>query len=264
VNIQDYISSGIIESYVLGLASEAEALEFENLCAQYPELATARNTFEIALEKQCFVDVVSPPLSVKEEFLKMLEQNPSINKTKITTMESSNASGRNTSALRWIAAASILLLLASGYFAYNFYDKNQNLQSELDKSKDDQAKLDERLKKMEDEQKMMSDPNVAVINLVGTQKAPKSSVNVYWDSTSSNVYLVVKNMPQLPSDKQYQLWALINGQPKDLGLFDESGKVILKMKNTQKADAFAITIEKRGHTGGPTLEDLQAMGKTGL
>jgi len=42
-------------------------------------------------------------------------------------------------------------------------------------------------------------------------------------------------MPKLPNDKQYQLWALIDGKPKDLGVFDVSDqKFILKMKNTRK------------------------------
>jgi anti-sigma-K factor RskA len=56
------------------------------------------------------------------------------------------------------------------------------------------------------------------------------------------------------------------GKPKDLGLFDPQGenKVMLKMNNTRKADAFAITIEKRGNTGGPTLEEVQTMGKPKL
>jgi len=40
--------------------------------------------------------------------------------------------------------------------------------------------------------------------------------------------------------------------------------VMLKMNNTQKADAFAITIENRGNTGGPNLEELQTMGKPKL
>ena len=112
----------------------------------------------------------------------------------------------------------------------------------------------------------MGDPNVMVINMVGTQKAAPGSASVYWDSTSANVYLVVKNMPKLPSDKQYQLWALIDKKPLDLGLFDppQPNGVILKMKNTQKADAFAITIENRGNAGGPNLERLQAMGKAKL
>jgi anti-sigma-K factor RskA len=119
---------------------------------------------------------------------------------------------------------------------------------------------------------MISDPNVAVVSLKGTEKAPKSAANIYWDSTSANVYLVVKNMPKLPSEKQYQLWAIINGQdgqlqPTSLGLFDigEDGKIILKMDTgAKRADAFAITIENRGNTGGPTLEELQAMGKPSL
>jgi len=48
-------------------------------------------------------------------------------------------------------------------------------------------------------------------------------------------------MPKLPNDQQYQLWALIDGKPSDLGVFDATdNKVILKMKNTKKAQAFAI------------------------
>jgi len=100
--------------------------------------------------------------------------------------------------------------------------------------------------------------------MVGTKVAPRSSSNIYWDSTNSNVYLIVKNMPKLPNDKQYQLWAIIDGKtaPKDLGVFDATDdNVILKMKNTQKAQAFAITIEKKGGSPSPTLDSMQSMGK---
>ena len=109
----------------------------------------------------------------------------------------------------------------------------------------------------------MKDPNVAVISMVGTQKNP-SSANIYWDTTSSNVFLVVKNMPKLPTEKQYQLWAFIDGKPLNLGLFDGDNKnVILKMKNTQKADAFAITIENRGNGDIPQGQ-VETQGKTKL
>jgi anti-sigma-K factor RskA len=69
-------------------------------------------------------------------------------------------------------------------------------------------------------------------------------------------------MPQLPNDQQYQLWALIDGKPNDLGVFDATNdRLILKMKDTKRAQAFAITIEKRGGSPSPTLEKMQAMGK---
>ena len=247
MNIKEYILSGVVESYVLGLASEHERFEFEQLCAQYPELVEARTNFELALEKQAMESAEAPPVYSKEKIWSAIQQTPASNTSKIITMESTAT--RKTSGVRWLAAASIILFLAAGYFAYKFYDENINLKTEL--------------KKLADEQKMMSDPNVTVVSLVGTQK--NTSANIYWDSTSANVFLVIKNMPTLASDKQYQLWALIDGKPSDLGLFDGGNeKVILKMKNTQKADAFAITIEDRGNTGGPNLEQLQSMEKTKL
>jgi len=165
-----------------------------------------------------------------------------------------------------VAAAAVLLLLASSFFAYNFYDKNKKLEDELAGLRIEQSKMDERMAVLEKEHEMMMDPNITVVNLKGMEKSPGASASVYWDSTSTNVYLVAKNMPQLPGDKQYQLWAIIDGAPKDMGLFDvkNDGTLWLKMLNVQKAEAFAITMEDRGHSGPPTMPELRAMGKTAL
>ena len=266
VNIQEYISSGIIESYVLGLASPEERTEFEQLIIQYPELVEARTRFEIALENQLLKQAIPPADEVKEKVMNAIRQQSHVNQTKIITMESSNTT-RGSSPLRWVAAASVILLLGSAYFAYKFYNESQELKNSNTELQARIQSTDSAMNEMATEQKIINDPNVAVVNMVGTTQAPASSASVYWDSTSANVFLVVKNMPELPTDKQYQLWALIDGQPKNLGLFDIKGtnkKIFLKMSNTQKADAFAITIENRGNTGGPNLEKLQNMGKAKL
>lgn len=266
MNIKEYISSGIVESYVLGLASGEEMAEFEKLCLQYPELAAARNSFEISLEKQAFANAVEPQASAKQKFLDFINQQPqSGDERPLISME--NYARPKGTGFRWLAAASVLLFLVSGWLAYKFYNEAVSLKSELQITKTEQLKLDDRLKVLEDQQKVLNDPNVNVVNLTGMPKAPESSASIYWDSTSSNVWLLVKNLPQLPNAKQYQLWALIDGKPKDLGLFDapeKDHKIMIKMNNTQKADAFAITIENRGNTGGPTLEELQTMGKISL
>jgi anti-sigma-K factor RskA len=252
MNIQEYISSGIIESYVLGLATEEERAEFEKLCLQYPELVNARENFELALEQQARKDSVTPPNNAKEKIWSAIHTTSS--PSKIISMESIK---RRSSPLRWFAAASVILFLLSTLIAYIFYNKNRQLQAKIDRN-------DSLINSITVEQKIMHDPNTMVVNMVGLKGSP-SSANVYWDSTSSDVYLIVKNMPSIPSDKQYQLWALIDNKPVDLGPFDQpQPNVILKMKNTQKADAFAITIENRGNTAGPTLQNLQSMGKAKL
>jgi anti-sigma-K factor RskA len=253
----------MIESYVLGLASPEEKAEFESLCRQHPELVDARHRFELALEQQLLNQAIQPASDVKGKVMDAIREQSSVNQTKIITMESTNTS-RNSSSLRWVAAASVILLLGAAFFAYKFYSETQELKKSQTELQARVQSTDSILNEMAQEKKIIDDPNVAVVNMVGT----KSAASVYWDSTSTNVYLVVKNMPELPSDKQYQLWALLgNEQPKSLGLFDIKGtdkKFFLKMDNVQKADAFAITIENRGNTGGPNLQQLQNMGKTKL
>ena len=51
MDIQQYISSGIIETYVMGLCSPAEESELEQLRQNYPELDKAIIAYEDELEK---------------------------------------------------------------------------------------------------------------------------------------------------------------------------------------------------------------------
>lgn len=256
MNVQDYIESGIIESYVMGLASEPERVEFEQYCAQYPELVAARRKFEEKLEAYASENAVPPPPEVK---MKVLEAVINMKNTKTPVRDPVRSIGL----LRFVAAASVVLLIGMAYLYYQTRQQNKDLTGANDRLRESLDTTRNILNRIVDEQKVVKDPNTLVVNMVGTQVAPKSSANVYWDSASTNVYLVVKNMPKLPSDQQYQLWALIDNKPKDLGVFDATDeKVILKMKNTQKAQAFAITIEQKGGSPSPTLKKMQSLGKT--
>ena len=263
MNLQDYIASGIIESYVMGLASESERAEFEQMCAEYPALVAERRKFEESLEHYAAEHPVQPPSEVKVKVLKII------------TMENSKSSKNeksigNAGWVRFVAAASVILVIVMAAMYYHvseqnktIIEQNKDLSSTNDRLKERLDTTQSTLDRIVQEQSVVSDPNALVVNMVGTTVAPRSSANIYWDSANTSVYLVVKNMPKLPSDKQYQLWALIDGKPKDLGVFDATDeKVILKMKNTQKAQAFAITIENKGGSPSPDLKKLQSMGKT--
>ena len=253
MNLQEYIASGIIESYVMGLASETERAEFEQMCALHPELVAERRKFEESLEAYASEQAVRPPKEVKAKILKA-----------IITMENSK-SPRSIGLLRFVAAAAVILLIGMVVLYYQASQQNKDLaganKALTDKVNADEAAID----KIKIEGSIVGNPNNIVVNMVGTKRAPKSSANVYWDSANSSVYLVVKNMPQLPSDKQYQLWALIDNTQKSLGVFDATDQnIILKMDSTKKAQAFAITIENRGGKPHPTLDSLTSIGKTQL
>ena len=109
----------MVESYVLGLLSPEESLEFEQLCARYPELVAARNDFEIALEKRLFSETVAPVTTLKSRIMDSIRQDASVNQAQVVTMEDRERS-RGFSPMKWVAAAAVVLLLVSAYFAYDF------------------------------------------------------------------------------------------------------------------------------------------------
>src|SRR5678815_516644 len=117
-----YISSGIIESYVLGLASAEERVEFDKMCELYPELREARTNFELSIEKQAFQNSISPPAGSKDRIWSAIQQSTEKSR-KVITMEP--RPGRT--GLRWFAAAAVALLLLASYFAYTLYSKNRAL-----------------------------------------------------------------------------------------------------------------------------------------
>jgi len=266
VNIREYIASGIVESYVLGLASDDERREFEQLCAKYPELVEARNHFEELMEKQAIANAEDPPANSRSRIWSAIQESEAASTAKVMTMDA--PAPRRSGGMTWLAAASIILMLGAGYFAYDYYKKNNDLAVKIEEMQSKINQMDSIMTAKAEEEKIMHDPNVKVVNMKAMKPAAPSA-DIYWDTTSANVYMVVKNMPKLASDKQYQLWSIIDNlgklKPTSLGLFDGGNeKMFFKIPNVKNADAFAITIENAGNTGGPDMDQMQLHGKTRL
>lgn len=246
MNVNEYIQSGAIESYVLGLATDAERLEFEQLCVAHPELARARDAFERSLEAQLLQDAVPPPAFVKEKLL--LEIAPPSVESNASFNEAS-APVRRLNVWKWVAAASLLLLAGAGYWAYTTNEKYNDLLARQTSMQRQLEQSTAQLQLMQQDAEILKHP-MKTVALTGTDVAPQAQTTVFWDTTGSkDVYMLINNLPQPASGKQYQLWALLDGKPIDLGVFDfdvQQKRLLVKMKNVQNAQAFAITLEKRG------------------
>jgi anti-sigma-K factor RskA len=245
VNTQEYISSGIVESYVLGLANEQERAEFEQNCAQYPEVLEARIALENSLEQSAMANAIAPAQGLKNKIWNAIQEN----ETKVISMADFKTPVRSINWMKYVVAACLILLAGSVYWNYSLYTKNQKLTN-------DNSSYVAKLTDYEKERDRLK-PNDAIklVSLKGTPDFPKAMTTVYWDSTNHDVYLLVNNLPQPASDKQYQIWALLDGKPIDLGLieneyFVKQNTLMVKAKNVDKAQAFAITLETKG--GNPT------------
>jgi len=261
VNVKEYISSGIIESYVLGLASPEEQAEFESMCRQYPEILQARIDFELAMERQAMQNAVEPPSSLKQRVLNAV--SPA--EAKIVSITGGGTAAK-TNWFKWVAAASALLLAGSLYWNISQFNRNRRIEATYRDLVKDYDSAAFRLTEIEDEIAMIkNNSNVKMAAMKGMGISPSSFATVYWDTTSRDVYLLVNNLPVPASDQQYQLWALLDGKPIDVGMIDNESfigqkKLLLRMKNVRGAQAFAITLEKKGGSEKPTMENMYVLG----
>lgn len=255
MNIQEYISSGIVESYVLGLATPEEQREFEKNCAEFPEVLEARIAFEIALEQQAMQNAIVPPADLRQNVLAAIKHGGQAPVIPIST-----APVVKSGWLKYVAAAAIILLLGSVIWNISLYNQNRQIRNDLASVRTNYDSASARLTDVREQLDMLTGGkagNMKMAAMKGLEAAPNAYATVYWDSTSKDVYLMVNNLPQPATDKQYQLWALLDGKPIDLGLipneyFLGEKRLLLTMKNTAGAQAFAITLEKKGgSSSGP-------------
>ncbi len=90
-----------------------------------------------------------------------------------------------------------------------------------------------------------------------------ASATIFWNSTTKAVYVDAAALPPQPGDKEYQLWAVNKGVYKSLGVFNRQPdkEILYRAINTEKPDAFAVSLELPPGSETPTL--LCASGKTG-
>ena len=268
MNVSEYIASGILESYVMGAVSDQEQREVECLSSIYPDIRQELDQLSVALEKYVMLHSVEPPESVKTKLIGQLDFiEPDDHQPIVRPMPIDMSSGGYTYRRTWIVAASVgLLLLVFSFFLLSQLRSNQKvLISTRSMNESLQAQLRQlRDREIHDEQRLavLQRAGMRVIQLKGNEKAPNSNLFVYWNTQTKQVSVDVKSLPALPSDQQYQLWSLVSGKPVDAGVF-EAGTLTqplqLLNRTIAQADAFAITVEKRGGSPTPTLSTLLAM-----
>lgn len=273
MNVTEYIASGILESYVMGAVSDQERREVECLSSVYPEIRHELDLLAEALEQYALLHRVEPPASVKDRLLKQLDfdkreeaelttPTPEVhevtneNETIVRPMPV-DMSSSHTYRITWIVAASMgLLLLLFSFFLLSQLRTNQKtLASTQTANQTLRSEIDQTMA-------LLSQPGLRTIELKGNEKAPQGTVVVFWNASSHQVAVNVKSLPALPADKQYQLWSMVDGKPVDAGVFDPSnGSALVQRLNrtVERADAFAITVEKRGGSPVPTTSTLLAV-----
>ncbi|MCS6991989.1 MAG: anti-sigma factor [Chitinophagales bacterium] len=257
MNARELIESGLLECYCLGLLSNEEMQEIEAMARQHQEVRDELQRIQHTLETYVRLHETPPPPSVKQRLLARLGRKQPSSAIPIQDRVPRLFKAAAALALMVFAAALMALLVQTNRLQQQLSQLRQHLQ-ELEAK--NQA-LHELALSQSEQLLVLSDPHTTKVELRGKSEKADYFAVVYWNRITHIVFLDVKNMPLLPADKQYQLWFLTKEQQAvDAGVFEPIGG-LMRMKDVPEAQAFAVTIEPRGGSVQPTLDQMVVFGQ---
>jgi anti-sigma-K factor RskA len=255
MNINEYISSGIIEMYVMGLCNAEEKQELETLRRRHPALNDAILQYEKELEEKMMKRSTLPSAATDEKILKSLEAL----QTPVLPINANKDSTKNLSWLRPVAAAAVLLLAVSSYFNYTLYQKNKDQELTIKKAAENENIITLPL----EDYNIMKDPAITPVAMYGVGIHSICRCTMFWDKKTGKLYIMIHHLPQSSSSKDYQLWAMVNDKPVSVGIIkDEIRGRFIEMPNVPGgANAFIVTLENAGGNTTPTKEETYLSGR---
>lgn len=274
MNTGEYIESGILESYVLGMLSHDENAEVDAMAARYPEVKAAILELEKTMEELGQAYSVAPDPALKENILQAaFAEVPDSAEDPIRTLKSNDPAPKDRSSrstLSFLAiAASVVLLLSLGinimqYFALQrMEDELQSTQMRIAELESENQVMVANYKEVVQDISVLRDPHTATFIMKAVEgRDPAYNANVYWNATTEIAYLDVKQLPEAPAGKQYQLWAIKDGKPMGMAVFNagDTQAGLMEMGHVHGADAFAVTLENAGGAPSPTMEEMYVYG----
>jgi len=277
VDIREYIESGKLEAYLLGALQDEEALQVAADIAMYPELATECRSLEATMLQYHTANARTPNPALQDRVWNTIantadssaisfdEDAPAPNPKQIPL------TGANKLQLNWKIAAGLILL--AGSIAMNLLLMQQRSSSEakitalatkMDSMQAQQLQLASIVGEYRKATEMMADTGVQTIVMHTILKGHPMAATLYISKTTGEAFVAMDALPEPPKGMQYQMWAIKDGKPMDMGMLASNmanTPAVQRVAKMIDGQAFAISLEKEGGSPTPTAENIYVLGK---
>ncbi|MBO6534212.1 MAG: anti-sigma factor, partial [Muricauda sp.] len=162
----------------------------------------------------------------------------------------------------YAAAASIAIMILAGSSIF-FWNQNKTLQEEntmvTNQIKYLENNMKDQLADMRNQFIVLNNPATKKYAVRGEREAKELKAIAYINPVKKLSYINVSNVPELPENKCFQMWAEVNGELVNLGViknFDEKDK-LLALPYADNAVGY-ITIEPEGGNTTPSVDNIVA------
>ena len=251
------LNSGLLEQYVLGLASPEEVEMIEELCAAHPEVNRKICQIQDCMENYSCMQAVP-------EAKKCTGSLWGDNKNNLTTKQNTS------SGFPWVTTVMALGLAGLSFF---FYQKHQNTKAELaflareiGRLKNQNLALQQKNMGIVEQFELLKNIGTDRIYLKGTNQEATAQAVIYWNENIQKAYLHVLALPKTAQGHHYEAWANINGEFVKMCVLGDCQKKsnFIKLPFRKHCKSFVITLEEEGETAQPNMEKIYAQAQMSL
>ncbi len=261
MDIQQLINSGIIEKYVLGLASQEEMDHVEQMAKEYPEVDKHICKMQNCMEEYADLNCSNTPKHIKA---KMFSQKGGIG--------ASLSSGQDTvqhlpQSWKWGAGIAAMMIVTLGGLSWVFYNNQKDalnkiaiLSTQLKHLQSDQNVLLAKNEQVVEGNVVLKDMNTQKIHLKSSGSETETHAVLFFNPKHGKCLLNVIGLPKCPFGNEYQMWAKTNNKYIDLGMLkmDDEKSELYNIPFIKDCESFVITLEKPGGSPLPTVENMYA------
>lgn len=266
MDIEQYLQSGKLEQYVLGLTSPEERKEVEQLARDYPEIDAYIVDLHGCMNSCSEANEI--PIAEESKKKSKCKTFHLKNRRNLVTEHGVDDTFHKTRMISWsmgIASIFVLGLTTLSFFLYQSRENSINeialLETQLHHVRLDNEALKNDSENMLQQFTVLKDENTQLVNLQGLAIAPQAHGMVYWNQAHSKAYLSVCNLPKTPEGHEVCVWADIDGKHQRVAVLDlNNAEILHDLSFPKKCNGFCITLEKEGADAKPTIEQMLVKG----
>ncbi|WP_340074670.1 anti-sigma factor [Leptobacterium sp. I13] len=242
-----FLESGLLEKYLMGKASNQEALKVEYHIENYPVVNKQYQKLQKGLWQYAKAFSTQPPKYLKEQIIQALPIQEVHHRISWYYVAASIAA---------IVFASTTLLL---WMQNNrLLQENEIVASEINILKNDILATRHQLDGVKEQFIMLNNPETQKYVLRGNQRAKNLKTVAYINPVEKLSLINIVSLPDLPKNQVYQMWADVNGEMISLGILNDGDKELHTIPFQENAISYNITIEPKGGNIHATLENIVA------
>ncbi|MEZ4986215.1 MAG: anti-sigma factor [Saprospiraceae bacterium] len=242
MNKEQFLQSGLLEQYVLGLTSPEEDQLVQHFLDTYPEVRDMEAQYRRQMDDYAVEQLSIDGGQHRMAQVAQVQDMPAI--------------------YRWMPLLAAILAFA----VVSLHRSNDSLKYKLQQKEAEYAALEIFCQQNSDKTqhkyawaKFIHDPHTRMYALNCQLNAGDKLAVAYWNADQQHACIDPHNLPVLPKDSAYQVWVDVKGEMKHAGLITHPlHDDMVELVYHKEAESINITVEPRDGSTHPTLSSLIA------